>query len=193
MLPPPVDRASQARLEIVPGAYCVLSASPNWFTPVTHMFLHGGWLHIAGNMLFLWVFGNNVEDRLGRIVFILFYLLLIRPQRQKAQQQQRLLSSIEPGDEVLTVGGLYGIVRDIVLGLIGALVGGSALLTGVVFGLQGVGKLTYDALLNLDLPIIMTTVLYASFFVVMANALGSGFLESSAVQGFLPELDGIGV
>ena len=52
----------------------------------------------------------------------------------------------------------------------GALVGGSALLTEVVFGLQGVGKLTYDALLNLDLPIIMTTVLYASFFVVMANA-----------------------
>jgi membrane associated rhomboid family serine protease len=39
------------------------------------MFLHGGWLHIAGNMLFLWVFGNNVEDRLGRVVFILFYLL----------------------------------------------------------------------------------------------------------------------
>ena len=53
----------------------------------------------------------------------------------------------------------------------GALVGGSALLTEVVFGLQGVGKLTYDALQNLDLPVIMTTVIYASFFVVMANAL----------------------
>ena len=53
----------------------------------------------------------------------------------------------------------------------GALVGGAALLTEVVFGLQGVGKLTYDALQNLDLPIIMTTVMYASFFVVMANAL----------------------
>ena len=53
----------------------------------------------------------------------------------------------------------------------GALVGGSALLTEVVFGLQGVGKLTYDALLNLDLPVIMATVMYASFFVVLANAL----------------------
>ena len=52
----------------------------------------------------------------------------------------------------------------------GALVGGSALLTEVVFGLQGVGKLTFDALQNLDLPVIMTTVLYASFFVVIANA-----------------------
>jgi peptide/nickel transport system permease protein len=52
----------------------------------------------------------------------------------------------------------------------GALVGGGALLTEVVFGLQGVGKLTYDALKSLDLPVIMATVVYASFFVVGANA-----------------------
>jgi peptide/nickel transport system permease protein len=52
----------------------------------------------------------------------------------------------------------------------GALVGGGALLTEVVFGLQGVGKLTYDALKTLDLPVIMATVVYASFFVVAANA-----------------------
>jgi len=39
------------------------------------MFLHGGWLHLLGNMLFLWVFGNNVEDRLGRIRYLLFYLV----------------------------------------------------------------------------------------------------------------------
>jgi len=42
---------------------------------VTSMFLHGGWLHILGNMLFLWIFGNNVEDRLGRVPFLAFYLL----------------------------------------------------------------------------------------------------------------------
>jgi peptide/nickel transport system permease protein len=53
----------------------------------------------------------------------------------------------------------------------GALVGGAALLTEVVFGLQGIGKLTYDALQNLDLPVIMATVMYAAFFVVLANAL----------------------
>jgi membrane associated rhomboid family serine protease len=41
----------------------------------TSMFLHGGWLHLLGNMLFLWIFGNNVEDRLGRIPYLLFYLV----------------------------------------------------------------------------------------------------------------------
>jgi preprotein translocase subunit YajC len=46
-------------------------------------------------------------------MFVLLWLLLIRPQRQRQQKQQQLLTSIEPGDEVLTVGGLYGIVRGI--------------------------------------------------------------------------------
>jgi membrane associated rhomboid family serine protease len=42
---------------------------------LTSMFLHGGWLHLIGNMLFLWIFGNNVEDRLGAIPFLIFYLV----------------------------------------------------------------------------------------------------------------------
>jgi membrane associated rhomboid family serine protease len=42
---------------------------------VTSLFLHGGWLHLLGNMLYLWIFGNNVEDRLGRPLFLGFYLL----------------------------------------------------------------------------------------------------------------------
>jgi peptide/nickel transport system permease protein len=51
------------------------------------------------------------------------------------------------------------------------LVGGGAILTEVVFGLPGVGKLTYDSLVNLDLPTIMATVLYGAFFITVANAL----------------------
>jgi membrane associated rhomboid family serine protease len=47
---------------------------PVWITIFTAMFMHGGVLHIAGNMLFLWIFGNNVEDSMGRLKFILFYL-----------------------------------------------------------------------------------------------------------------------
>ena len=46
-----------------------------WVTILTSMFMHGGILHIAGNMLFLWVFGNNIEDSMGRLKFLLFYLL----------------------------------------------------------------------------------------------------------------------
>lgn len=49
--------------------------TPRGLGAFTHQFLHGSWLHLLGNMLFLWVFGNNVEDRLGRIRFLPFYLL----------------------------------------------------------------------------------------------------------------------
>ena len=46
------------------------------FVPLfTHIFLHGGWLHILGNMLYLWIFGDNVEDRLGSGPYLIFYLL----------------------------------------------------------------------------------------------------------------------
>ncbi len=47
---------------------------PPPLTILTSMFLHGGIVHIAGKMLFLWIFGNNVEDALGRLRFLLFYL-----------------------------------------------------------------------------------------------------------------------
>ena len=49
--------------------------APTWLTAFTSMFMHGSLLHIAGNMLFLWIFGNNVEDSMGRAKFLLFYVL----------------------------------------------------------------------------------------------------------------------
>jgi membrane associated rhomboid family serine protease len=51
-----------------------LQAVPAWATLLTSMFLHAGWFHLFGNMLFLWIFGNNVEDALGRGRFLLLYL-----------------------------------------------------------------------------------------------------------------------
>jgi membrane associated rhomboid family serine protease len=66
---PAYDRAQSV------GGLADLSEAPWWATLLTSMFLHGGILHLAGNMLFLWVFGNNIEDSVGRIVFIPFYLL----------------------------------------------------------------------------------------------------------------------
>ncbi len=50
-------------------------AIPERLTLVTYMFLHAGWLHLLGNMLFLWVFGDNVEDAMGHVRFIMFYLI----------------------------------------------------------------------------------------------------------------------
>ena len=51
-----------------------LAAIPPWATLFTSMFLRGGWLHLGGNLLFLWIFGNNVEDLLGRARYLLLYL-----------------------------------------------------------------------------------------------------------------------
>jgi membrane associated rhomboid family serine protease len=48
---------------------------PTWLTAFSSMFMHGGLLHIGGNMLFLWVFGNNVEDAMGRVRFLVYYLI----------------------------------------------------------------------------------------------------------------------
>jgi membrane associated rhomboid family serine protease len=57
------------------GSNLPQAAVPEPLTLVTAMFLHGGFLHLAGNMLYLWIFGNNVEDVLGRPRFIIFYLV----------------------------------------------------------------------------------------------------------------------
>src|SRR5262245_38940796 len=47
---------------------------PFWVTLFTSQFLHGGWLHLGGNMLYLWIFGDNVEDAFGRLPYLAFYL-----------------------------------------------------------------------------------------------------------------------
>ncbi len=54
---------------------CVVHDQGGYYTIITHMFLHGGWFHLIGNLWFLWVFGDNVEDAMGHIPFLIFYLL----------------------------------------------------------------------------------------------------------------------
>lgn len=88
----------------------------------------------------------------------------IRTARSKGLSETRILLRHSLRTSLIAFVTLFGLD-------FGFLVGGGALLTEVVFGLQGVGKLTYDALKTLDLPVIMATVVYASFFVVAANAL----------------------
>ncbi len=65
------DRLYGSRLTGV----AISNLDPAWLTVVTSMFMHGSFLHILSNMWFLWIFGNNVEDHLGRARFLLFYLL----------------------------------------------------------------------------------------------------------------------
>ena len=62
------------RVPLGPGVACVID-TPHYATVITSMFMHGGWLHIIGNMWFLWVFGNNIEDSMGHMRFVVFYLL----------------------------------------------------------------------------------------------------------------------
>ncbi len=57
------------------GDFTGVSSLTAFSTIITSQFLHGGFLHLAGNMLFLWIFGNNIEDKLGPIVFLFFYLI----------------------------------------------------------------------------------------------------------------------
>ncbi len=88
----------------------------------------------------------------------------IRTARAKGLTERRILLRHALRTSLITFVSMFGLD-------FGALVGGGALLTEVVFGLQGVGYLTFNALENLDLPVIMATVMYASFFVVAANAI----------------------
>ena len=70
---------------------------PAWTTLFTSMFLHGGWMHLIGNMLYLWIFGNNVEDAMGHGRFILFYLLCgIAAAMAQAIKQTRLPTTVLP-------------------------------------------------------------------------------------------------
>ncbi len=65
-----------AGVPIGPNMACVVDDHAiNVLTPITSMFLHGGWMHLLGNCLFFWVFGNNVEDSMGHVRFLVFYLL----------------------------------------------------------------------------------------------------------------------
>ena len=88
----------------------------------------------------------------------------VRTARAKGLSERRVLVKHMLRTSMITFVSLFGLD-------FGVLVGGGALLTEVVFGLPGVGKLTYDSLQKLDLPVIMATVIYGAFFITIANAL----------------------
>lgn len=81
-LPPRTEQGMVYALGVIPAVLFgkaelpdVLYLVPGWLSVFTSMFLHGGWMHLIGNMLYLWIFGNNVEDAMGHGRFVVFYLL----------------------------------------------------------------------------------------------------------------------
>jgi membrane associated rhomboid family serine protease len=90
----------------------------------TSMFLHGGWLHIIGNMLFLWVFGNNVEDRMGHVVYVLFYLV--------AGVVAAYTQAVTAPDSTVPLIGASGAVAG-VLGAYAVMYPGARVMTLVIF------------------------------------------------------------
>ncbi|MCS6858850.1 MAG: rhomboid family intramembrane serine protease [Abditibacteriales bacterium] len=60
---------------VVPAHFTQGTSPLGWYPLLTSLFLHGGWMHLLGNMLFLWIFGDNVEDRLGHLRYLFFYLV----------------------------------------------------------------------------------------------------------------------
>ncbi|HMJ94880.1 MAG TPA: rhomboid family intramembrane serine protease [Thermoleophilaceae bacterium] len=83
--------------EITNGQDLPGDQAPFWFTILSSMFLHGSLLHLGGNMLFLWIFGNNIEDSMGRLTFIVFYLL-------GGLAALGLQVATDPNSQVVTIG-----------------------------------------------------------------------------------------
>jgi membrane associated rhomboid family serine protease len=104
--------AAQAQAEGVDLGPTPLDQAPWWVTILTSMFMHGGLLHIAGNMIFLWVFGNNVEDSMGRGKFVLFYLLAgaAAVYSQAALDTGSLVPTIGASGAVAGVLGAYALL-----------------------------------------------------------------------------------
>jgi membrane associated rhomboid family serine protease len=82
---------------------------PIYFTLLSSMFMHGGWLHIGGNMLFLWIFGDNVEHRIGRLTYLVFYLVagLVASLAQVAVSANSAIPSLGASGAISGVLGAY--------------------------------------------------------------------------------------
>lgn len=157
----------------------------NYFTYKTEIFPSGEYVELTANPV-EWASHLIVPWVTLAILYVGFYSRVLRSNmldamnedyvrtaRAKGITERRILLRHALRCSLIAVVSLFGLD-------FGALVGGGALLVEVVFGLPGVGYLTYNSLTNLDLPVIMGTVIYGAFFIVLANALvdvGYAFLD----------------
>ena len=155
---------AERRAEANPGLEPIpLDQAAWWVTVFTSMFMHGGILHIVGNMLFLWVFGNNVEDSMGRLKFVLFYLLagLIALYSQAA---------IDPGSTAPTIGAS---------GAVAGVLGGYALLHPQARVLTLIFIIFFVTLVEIPALILLGV----WFILQFIPALGQVAVESGGDQG----------
>jgi membrane associated rhomboid family serine protease len=101
-------RAGAGDVELAPGLRCSLGGL-TWATLVTSMFLHGSWMHLLGNMWFLWIFGNNVEDSMGHLRFLVFYLLtgLVASGAHVASNPDSLIPTVGASGAISAIMGAY--------------------------------------------------------------------------------------
>ena len=95
--------------DIVPDGSPYFAGKSVYLAVLYSMFLHGGWLHLAGNMLFLWIFGNNVEDKRGRATYVIFYLLagLVATAAHIAVQPDSTIPVVGASGAIAGVMGAY--------------------------------------------------------------------------------------
>ena len=150
------------------------SLAPTWLTILTSMFMHGGLLHIIGNMLFLWIFGNNIEASMGRFRFIAFYLL-------GGLAAVLAQTVIDPNSTIPTIGAS---------GAVAAVLGGYALLyprarvVTLIFIIIFFTVLELPALLVLGLWFLLQ-VIYGSAELTQPVNGGGGVAYFAHIGGFL--------
>jgi len=146
--------------------------APFWATLLTSMFLHGSLLHLAGNMLFLWIFGNNIEDSMNRLVFVVFYVL-------GGLAALGLQVAMDPNSAIPTVGASGAIAA--VLGAYARLYPHARVVT-VVFIIIFFTIVTLPALLVLGLWFLLQ--LLPAFSEPVSNT-GGGVAYFAHIGGFL--------
>jgi len=137
----------------VPSRFLASPAS-EFVTIFTSMFMHGGWLHIAGNMLYLWIFGDNVEDRFGHLRFLGFYLIcgVVALFTQLAFSMESIIPILGASGAIAGVLGAYVLLfpRRRVVVLLGFLVVPMPALAVIGFWMvlqffNGIGSIIYSA------------------------------------------------
>jgi membrane associated rhomboid family serine protease len=159
--------------------YGVVPAAFSWPTLITSMFLHGSWSHVIGNMWYLWIFGDNVEDRLGHGRFIVFYLLC----GMAAAIGQIVM---DPSSELPTIGASGAIAG--VMGAYFVLYPQSRVLTLIPWIFIQIVEIPAIVLLGFWF---LMQFLSAGAIAVTANTRGGGVAFAAHVAGFVVGMVGV--